>query len=251
MMLSTPPLEMPWQRLSIPIINQYRFERTRQRLDAAILKAARVVLADYQPLELTPTRWVWKLANFYYLTHFTPQFMSVAAQRFAAQQRSQLAAWADQKSHEEDQHDQLALLDIQSLGYDPEAVIETFRESPSARMIEYFRETVYAADPIECVGYCYALERIAISVQAEHIQGIANSLPLGVNATRCLRVHSAIGADTDHVQETVSMIAGLNEYDRHRIAQACEKTAFLHFQTTKEHALADIDLQMQLKELSH
>ncbi len=224
-------------------LRQYHLDQTRQLLDKSVLRAAETVLKDYQPLPFTTSQWVWKLANFYYLTHFTSQFMAMAAQKFAAQGRSHLANWAWQKAKEEDHHDQLALLDIESLGYDPIAVVEAF-SSQSAQLIDYFRQTVQTDDPIDCVGYCYAMERIAMSVRAEHIQAIADSLPVGVSATRCLHTHSAIGSDASHVNETVEVVAGLSQQTRYRIAQACETTTFLHFNMIKEYSLSEQELQI-------
>lgn len=229
--------------------NQRHLDQTRQLLDTSVLKAAETVLRDYRPLPFTTSQWVWKLANFYYLTHFTPQFMEVAAQKFATQQRSRLASWAWQKAKEENHHDQLALLDIQSLGYDPVTVIEAFSKQ-TTQLIDYFRQTVQADDPINCVGYCYAMERIAMSVRAEHVQAIADALPIGVTATRCLHTHSAIGSDTSHVNDTIEVVAGLDKKTRHRIAEACETTAFLHFNMMKEYSLSGQELQSRLTKMS-
>jgi hypothetical protein len=50
--------------------------------------------------------------------------MEEARDRFAASGRESLAQWAAQKAREEAGHDRLALLDIQSMGYDAEAVVQ-------------------------------------------------------------------------------------------------------------------------------
>lgn len=227
---------------------QHRLAQTRQSLDKSILRAAQIVIGDYQPLPFTTSQWIWKLVNFYYLTHFTPHFMQVAAQKFTEQRRSRLAGWAWQKAQEEGFHDQLALLDIQSLGYDANAVITVF-SNQATRLIDYFRQTVYATDPIDCLGYSYAMERIAMSVRQEHIQAISASLPEGVKATRCIEVHSAIGNDASHVENTIEVVAGLSRKARYRITQACKTSSLLHFNTIKEYRLSEERVQHQLETL--
>ena len=229
-------------------LKQYRLDQTRQSLDKSILRAAQIVLRDYQPLPFTTLQWIWKLVNFYYLTHFTPYFMQVAAQKFAEKRQPHLAYWAWEKAKEEDFHDQLALRDIQALGYDPHAVITAF-SNQATRLIDYFRQTVYAPDPIDCVGYSYAMERIAMSMRQEHIQAISDALPEGVKATRCIEVHSAIGNDASHVEDTIEVVAALSRKNRYRITQACKTASFLHFNTIKEYRLSEQKLKYQLEKL--
>jgi len=52
-------------------------------------------------------------------------------------------------------------------------------------------------------------------------------LPEGVDATRCLRVHSATGTDHDHVADIVAVAASLAHDERERIAAAAYRTTLL------------------------
>ena len=98
--------------------------RTQKLLDRAIAYAWHTVKTDRRPPKLTPIRWVWRLAGAYHSSRHTTRLMEEAARRFAASGRQSLAEWAAQKAKEEAGHDRLALLDIQSMGYEAEAVVK-------------------------------------------------------------------------------------------------------------------------------
>ena len=73
-------------------------ETTRQLLDGAIAAAKYAVNSDVRPPALTATRWVWRLAGLYHLTHPVPKLLQEAARRFALKGHSRLAEWATEKS---------------------------------------------------------------------------------------------------------------------------------------------------------
>ncbi|MBD2533054.1 hypothetical protein H6G97_27190, partial [Nostoc flagelliforme FACHB-838] len=190
---------------------------TQKLFDTSIVLAKRAVLSSHRPPTLSRTRWIWHLAGQYHLTHSTPRLMEEAAQLFAAAGRESLAQWATQKAIEERGHDRLALLDIQSLGYKAEAVVEVFVPPSAKVLLDYFTRSVQAHDPLSCVGYCYTLERLATAIGEEYIQAVEALLPSGTNATRCLRVHSGVGSDVEHVEETVALVAALTPEERTRV----------------------------------
>jgi hypothetical protein len=153
--------------------------------------------------------------------------MTAAATRFAAAGREALAAWARAKAIEEDGHDVLARRDLEALGYDADAALAALRPPTALALAARLRAAVEADDPIECVGYAYALERLALARGADYVARVEAALPAGVRATRCLRVHSAVGSDVRHVRETVEMVAGLSGPERAAIAAAAHETAVL------------------------
>jgi hypothetical protein len=178
---------------------------------------------------LTATRWAYRLAGLYHLTHSTPALLGLAAGRFAAAGRDVLAAWARERAREESHHDRLALRDLRDLGYDAARVVERVRPAAAIRLVEYFAGTVHAADPIGCVGYAYTLERLAMTVREPDIRAVEAILPPGARATRCLRVHSAAGSDGDHVADTLVAVARLGADEQARIAAAARETAAICF----------------------
>ncbi|MEH1864326.1 MAG: hypothetical protein V7K69_04670 [Nostoc sp.] len=228
-----------------------RMAETQKLLDRAIADAWYTVKSDRRPPKLTPTRWVWRLAGLYHLCHPTPRLMEEAAQGFASVNRKSLAQWAAQKAREEAGHDQLALLDIQSMGYKAEAVVEVLVPPAAKALVDHFTQSVRDSDPIDCVGYSYTGERLAICRGVEYIQMVEALLPPRTNATRCLRVHSAVGTDVEHVKETIEMIAGLTPEERVRVSRACYKAALLRFSPPKERYISDEEIQNVLKPLEH
>ena len=189
------------------------------------------------------------MASAYHMTNHVPQLMKDAARGFAAQNRSELAAWALEKVEEETGHDRLAWLDIQSLGYDADAVVKALVPPAAIALVDYFRRSVGDSDPIDCVGYTYTLERLSLGIGAEYIQSVEALLPAKVNATRCLRVHSAVGADADHVGENVSLIAELSAAERSRIARACYETALMTFSPPSGEYISDAEIQQIIEPL--
>lgn len=223
--------------------------KTRKLLDGAIALAWRDVKTNRRPPALTATRWVWRLAGAYHSSRFTTQLMEKAAQRFAASGRKILAEWAVEKAKEERGHDQLALLDIQSMGYNAEAVVQALAPSAIQALIDYFIQSVEATDPICCVGFFYTAERLGTFQGEEYIQRVEALLPPGTRATRWLRIHSAVGAEVQHIEETVKVVVELTPQERAHIARACYETAVLRFTPPKESYILDEELQHILKPL--
>ena len=234
-------------RFTKPITGAGNTAITKQLLDGAMAAANIAVPLKEKPPALTPNRYVWQLAGAYQIAHATPELMREAGQRFASAERHILSEWAFEKAKEETGHDRLALLDIKSLGYRAEELVREIIPSASMTLVDYFRRSVHDVDPIDCVGYAHALERLAIGAKREHIDKIENLLPVNVNATRCFKVHSSVGADAEHVEENEEMIARLSFTERTRIIRACYETALLLFSPPKEGYLAEAELEEMLK----
>ncbi len=222
---------------------------TRRLLDGAIAAAKYAIESNIRPPALTSTRWIWRLASAYHLCSITSRLMEEACVNFSLIGHWNLAEWAAKKANEEAGHDRLALLDIQSLGYDAEAVVEALVPPAAVNLIDYFTRSVQDDNPIDCVGYTYTMERLSLGIGEEYIQKVEALLPLETYATRCLRVHSSVGADADHVDENVSLIAGLTPSERTRIARACYETALMCFSPPSEAYISDEELQQILQPL--
>ncbi|ELS04800.1 hypothetical protein Xen7305DRAFT_00045360 [Xenococcus sp. PCC 7305] len=222
---------------------------TRRLLDTAIAAAKYAANYDFRPPALTATRWVWRLASAYHLTSAVPKIMKTAAKGFAANGCSNLEDWALNKAEEEKGHDQLALTDIQSLGYDAEAVTAVFIPPAAVALMDYFSRSAQDDNPIDSVGYAYTMERLSLGIGEDYIQKVEALLPPETNATRCLRVHSCVGADAEHVDENVSLVASLSPAERTRIARACYETALICFSYPPGDYLSDEQLQQILHPL--
>jgi hypothetical protein len=217
---------------------------TQKLLDGAIAAAKNAASASLKSPTFTPAQWVWQLVGAYHLTHSYPPLIKEAAQRFQQMGRQTLSQWAVQKAIEELGHDRLALRDIQSMGYNAEAVVEALVIPASAvALVNYLTQSVRATDPIGCVGYSYAMERIATGIKEKHIQSIEALLPPDIRATRCLRTHSSLGADVGHLEGTFQMIVRLTPQERACVAKTCYETALLYFQSSEEEFISEEELQ--------
>lgn len=241
--------QSPEDRFARPMECAGSFATTKRLLDTAIAAAKVAVKSNSRPPALTSTRWVWRLAGAYHLTSPVPQLLKDAAIGFAADSRSNLKSWALEKVEEETGHDRLALLDIQSLGYDAEAVVAELKPPAAIALMDYFTRSVQDDDPIDGVGYTYTMERLSLGIEKDYIEKVESLIPPGINATRCLRVHSAIGADAGHVDENVELIAQLSAAERTRIARACYETALMLFSPPPEGYISDDELQAILEPL--
>lgn len=230
-----------------PSINTGNIATTKKLLDTAIVLAKRAANLKQKPSALTPLTWVWSLISQYHLTHFTPQLMKQASRYFANRGQKHLAHWAAQKAIEESGHDRLALLDIQSLGYKAEALVQAFISPSAATLLDYFIDSVQVSDPIKCVGYSYTLERLALAINKEHIQVVEEKMPSNTKATRCLRVHSSIGSDVEHVEEIIEVMTKLTPEDRNQITIACYETALLYFSSSEGDYPSEQELEQKLQ----
>lgn len=224
---------------------------TRRLLDGAVGAAQRARAEEggagsKAPPPMTPARWVWRLAGYYRTTTATPPLMLEAAARFEAMGESALARWAEEKAVEERGHDELALRDIRALGYDAEKVVERLQPKTALALARYFKASVRGEHPVGCVGYSYALERLALTRGPGFIDFIRSILPPGVDATRCLRVHSSAGTDARHVEETVLAVAALKAELRAQIALATYETTALCYLTAAEDFIAEDALKETL-----
>lgn len=221
--------------------------KIQQQLDGAILSAWNSVNSNGKPPTLTRTRWIWRLAGSYHLCHSTSKLMATAAQCFAASGRESLAKWAAKKALEERGRDQ-ALLDIEAMGYDAEAVVGAFYPPAAKALIDYFTQSVQAPDPIRCVGYIYAIERLGL-VKKEYIQAVEVLLPPSTRDRRYPRVHSSIGVGVERVKGVGEMLAGLTFEESTRITIACYETTLLCLSSSQEAYISDEELQNVLSSL--
>jgi hypothetical protein len=220
---------------------------TRWLLDGAIAAACFGRAPEPRDVPLTPIRWAWRLAGFYRTTEATQRLLPRAAARFAASGSRALAAWARTRAREERGHDVLARRDLHGLGYDPDQVLDRF-DPPGARaLVRFFARAVEGADPIGCVGYSYALERLAAERDARAVAAVRAMLPPGVHATRCLAVHSGAGSDASHVADTIAVVAGLPAARRVAVATATYQTARLFYRRTAAPPPTDAALRERLR----
>jgi hypothetical protein len=199
-------------------------------------------------VELSLPGVILNLIGSYHTTHATPRLLHVAAERFRVLGRSSLVEFLEEKIREESGHDKLALKDLRALGLPAERLVEAIEPSIIVDLIGYFETAAHAPYPIATVGYSYALERNALFIRKEHIDAVQAVCPPGVDATRCLRVHSGTGADASHVVEMVEFIATLPADDRLAVLQAVYETMKIIAAPRREDLMTDGEIENLLEE---
>ncbi len=172
-------------------------------------------------------RYIHSLAGAYQTTHATPPTMRRAAERLAARGQHTAARHCLHVAEEESGHDTLALMDLAALGLPAQEFVAHLQPRSSLALVELFTRFADSDAPIAVLGYAYALERMALFSTAESIAAIERRIPAGIKATRCLRVHSAVGSDAGHVAELIAFMATLPPEDRAATARATYETSSL------------------------
>jgi hypothetical protein len=213
------------------------FEGAITAAGRAFVSQSRATAADSTPapgsdIAVSTANWSYRLAGYYHTTHATRRLLPIIARRFATLGRTQLTAWAERKIAEEAGHDELALRDLSELGYRAQGLVGAFVPPRAAAWVALFERLAAADDPVGCVGYAHALERLALLRGPAEVSAIERGLPAGVNATRCLRVHSSMGGDAHHVRTNVTTTAMLSAAERRVIVDACYQTARIYFDPT-------------------
>jgi hypothetical protein len=198
--------------------------------------------------ELTLPGVILNLIGSYHTTHATQRLLPVAADRFRAIGRLSLADYLEKKIREERGHHRLALKDLRALGLPAERLVAAIRPSMIVNLMNYFEALAHAADPMGTVGYSYALERNALFIGKEYIEAVQAVCPPGVDATRCLRVHSGTGADASHVAEMVEFIATLPADDRLAVLRSVYETIKIIAAPAPEDRMTDEELESILEE---
>ena len=124
-----------------------------------------------------------------------------------------------------------------ALGYDAAPLTAAVQPKGSMALVQYFEQLAEADCPYGVFGYAYALERGALFRKQQDIEAIQALVRPGLDITRCLRVHSAVGSDREHVAELVAFIAGLSRDNRQTVLEAAYQTAKL----MSAHKNADFD----------
>jgi len=236
-----------------PMCGQGTPETTHWLLEGTIVAAARSFAPERSVAEhresgsaSASAHWAYRLAGYFHSTDATRRLLPVVAQRFARSGRQGLARWAAKKMSEEAGHEQLALRDLEELGYRGRELIEALVPPRARAWVQLFEQLAGAADPVGCVGYAHGLERLALLRGPAEVSAIEQALPKHVNATRCLRVHSSLGSDPDHVRTNVLTASASSASERTAIARACYQTARIYFDPALHDAF-DSDLETKVQ----
>ena len=230
-----------------PMIGIGDSNKTSKLLDGAMAAASMATAFNPKSLALSSNRLVWQLIGAYQIAYATPILMRKAGQRFAIALRHDLSNWALEKARKKAVQARLLLLDIESLGYRAEELVQAIIPSVSTTLVDYCQRSVRDQDPIDCVGYVHALERLSLSSRKKDLHKIDNYLSPNIDFSRYLEVHNSLGGETKNVEENADLIARLSSSERTRVIRACYETALLAFSPSTEAYLSEIELEYLLQ----
>jgi hypothetical protein len=219
---------------SVPFLFQHLLETgnrhyTRQLLAGALMAGLKVRRRNestaVQATALSLERYIYSLAGSYQTTRATPPTMRHVAELFRAQGNARVVDHCLKVADEETGHDLLALKDLEALGIRSAEFVKNVQPSNAVALVGLFRRLAEGAMPISVLGYAYVLERCALLQSSESVAAVEAIIPSGTMATRCLRVHSAVGTDARHVEGSLEFIARLDGTDRAHVVRAAFETA--------------------------
>jgi len=165
------------------------------------------------------------LVGAYHTSVDTPRNLRRAAKRFEDLGRPEVAAYLEERAREETGHDRLALKDLRALGVPGERLVANFIPAGLKPLCQRFDDLCAQDYPIGSIGYSYCLERIAALKGQADIEKVQAICPAGVDATRFLRSHSALGSEASHVAETIEFVASLPADDRIAVVRETYQSA--------------------------
>lgn len=221
--------------------------KTSKLLDGAIAAGKEAIPFGCKPPTLTPNQLIWQLIDDYHLAYATPMLMREASRRFTIALRHELGNWAFERAKVEADRARLILLDIESLGYKAEELVQAIVPSVSTTLLDYFKRGVGDIDPIDCVGYIHATDRLSLNARQDHLQKISYLLPTRNGADWYLNVCSSPGENAQHLVDNVDMISRLSSRERLRVMRSCYETALLLFSLPREGYLSEIELECLLE----
>jgi hypothetical protein len=195
----------------------------------------------------TVAGYIVALVGAYHTSVDTPRNLRRAASRFEELGRPEVAAYLEERAREESGHDRLALKDLLALGVPAERLVTNFMPEGIKPLCKRFDDLCVQDYPIGCIGYSYCLERIAALKQKADVEKVQALCPDGVDATRFLRSHSALGSEATHVEDTIAFVASLPANDRSRVVQETYESALIMAEGYN-HELLKCEAEM-LKEL--
>jgi hypothetical protein len=177
----------------------------------------------------TPTlpAYILALVGAYHTSVNTPRNLRRAAKRFEDLGRPEVAAYLEERAREETGHDRLALKDLRALGVPAERLVANLMPEGIGPLCQRFDDLCVKDYPIGCIGYSYCLERIAALKQESDIERVQAICPEGVDVTRFLRSHSALGSEVSHVEETIKFVASLPASDRISVVRETYESALI------------------------
>lgn len=217
---------------------------TRQLFDAAWCAGFMAAENNRPAPQTSLPRYIWELIGYYHSTSNTPKALTEAAARFRDVGRTDLETFARRFARLEAGDEQMAIADLEALGYRAEELVRCSPPPPGAvASASHYRSLARGAEPIEVFGYGYALERAALAITREDLRRYEELLPPGINAISCRWHHSGVGGDVAHMKFFIRSASRLPAEDRSRLARAVYDAVTFITSAPVEHGPGDAELE--------
>jgi hypothetical protein len=170
-------------------------------------------------------QYVFDLIFSYHNARRAPGHFRRAADCFSALNRPEIASYLETHAREETGHERLAIKDLRALGLPAERIVANFIPSGMKPLCDYHDSLALSDYPIGCIGYSYCFEYTAAFKGRSEVDAIEALWARGIDASRFLRTHSALGSEAGHVDDIVDFVSGLPASDRTEVVKVTYRTA--------------------------
>lgn len=180
----------------------------------AMREAFEAVIADFNHCtgmqrlwggELTTAHYAALMREVFHHTRENPQLQALATVHFRGPQRTMVKPFL-RHAISEVGHDQLALNDVASLGFDVSNVPMEQPLPATTALLAFPFYQIYNLNPVGYLGYLYFLEAMPTSFGAEYMTTLA-AMGVGRESMSFLQDHTTI--DVGHIQAMEGYIKGL------------------------------------------
>jgi hypothetical protein len=197
---------------------------------------------------LTLPQYLFDLIFSYHNARRAPGHFRRAADCFRALNRPEIASYLETHAREETGHERLAVKDLRALGLPAERIVANLIPSGMKPLCDYHDSLAFSDYPIGCIGYSYCFEYTAAFKGRSEVDAIEALWAPGIDASRFLRTHSALGSEAGHVDDIVDFVAGLPASDRIEIVTATYRTALALAQGLRYLAgLSDVQILAEIQ----
>jgi len=174
---------------------------------------------------ITLPQYIFDLIFSYHNARRAPGHFRKAADCFRALNRPEIASYLETHAREETGHERLAVKDLRALGLPAERIVANLIPSGMKPLCDYHDSLASSDYPIGCIGYSYCFEYTAAFKGRSEVDAIEVLWAPGIDASRFLRTHSALGSEAGHVEDIVDFVSGLPASDRTEIVRVTYRTA--------------------------
>ena len=177
---------------------------------------------------ISVNHYAWVMRQIFHQARENPQLQAFATMFFHGKQRAMVAPFLEHAAQEIG-HDQLALNDLHSLGFDIDEVPYEAPLAATTALTAFAYYQICRGDPVGYLGYLYFLEHMPTASAGQYIE-LFTRAGVPQNAFSFIREHATVDATHNQWMERyIESLVGSDEaYEV--VSQAMEATGYLYTQ---------------------